>query len=60
MNNNNVIWDLKNELTEKEKKENVCLHRQCPECKGTGGKKDGIICIHMISCPCKGCTPYRM
>lgn len=35
-----------------------CLHDSCPECIGTGIKKDGSICIHHISCPCRKCTPY--
>lgn len=34
-----------------------CLHDGCPECLGTGIKKDGSICIHHISCPCPKCTP---
>ncbi len=34
-----------------------CLHKQCSECHGTGRKKDGTACIHMISCPCPRCTP---
>lgn len=34
-----------------------CLHDQCPECVGTGIKKDGTHCVHMISCPCPKCTP---
>lgn len=34
-----------------------CLHKNCPECHGTGVKLNGGICIHMISCPCPRCTP---
>lgn len=34
-----------------------CIHEKCPECHGTGIKRDGTACIHMISCPCKKCTP---
>lgn len=34
-----------------------CLHLKCPECHGTGVKKDGTPCIHMISCPCSKCNP---
>lgn len=34
-----------------------CLHTGCPECIGTGIKRDGTPCIHMISCPCPRCTP---
>ena len=35
-----------------------CLHDNCPECCGTGIKRDGSICIHFISCSCPKCTPY--
>lgn len=36
-----------------------CLHDSCPECDGTGQKKNGAgMCIHMISCSCKKCTPH--
>ena len=34
-----------------------CLHEQCPECIGTGVRRDGSACIHCISCPCPKCTP---
>lgn len=35
-----------------------CLHASCPECQGTGIKKNGLgMCIHMISCSCPKCTP---
>lgn len=34
-----------------------CLHDQCPECVGTGIKKDGTPRVHMISCPCPKCSP---
>lgn len=34
-----------------------CLHDQCPECVGTGVKKDGSHCVHGISCPCPKCSP---
>ena len=34
-----------------------CLHKNCPECHGSGVKLNGEICIHMISCPCPRCTP---
>ena len=38
--------------------EQRCLHKSCPECGGTGIKKNGLgMCIHMISCPCRKCTP---
>lgn len=29
-----------------------CLHKNCPECKA--GRCSGI---HMISCPCRSCSP---
>jgi hypothetical protein len=34
-----------------------CLHDGCSECHGTGKKRDGSGCVHMISCPCPKCTP---
>jgi len=34
-----------------------CLHDGCPDCVGTGIKKNGTRCIHNISCPCPKCTP---
>jgi hypothetical protein len=34
-----------------------CLHDQCPECVGTGVRRDGGICVHGISCPCPKCSP---
>lgn len=34
-----------------------CLHDNCPECMGTGIKKDGSMCIHNISCTCPKCSP---
>ena len=34
-----------------------CMHDACPECMGTGVKRDGSACIHFISCPCPKCTP---
>lgn len=44
--------------------EQKCLHKSCPDCQGTGVKKNGIFqgqpCIHMISCPCKRCSPYSL
>jgi hypothetical protein len=36
-----------------------CMHDNCPECGGTGIKRNGGgTCIHMISCPCPKCTPW--
>jgi hypothetical protein len=37
--------------------EQPCLHDQCPDCIGTGVKRDGSMCVHWISCPCPRCTP---
>jgi hypothetical protein len=34
-----------------------CIHDSCPECVGTGIRKDGSHCVHHISCPCPKCTP---
>lgn len=34
-----------------------CQHDECPECIGTGVKKNGDHCIHAISCPCPKCSP---
>ena len=34
-----------------------CLHDQCPDCVGTGVKRDGKPCVHGISCPCQKCYP---
>lgn len=34
-----------------------CLHEACPNCGGTGVRKDGTgMCIHGISCPCPKCS----
>jgi len=35
-----------------------CMHDACPECIGTGVKRDGSPCVHGISCPCPKCTPW--
>lgn len=48
---NNPRWNSKEKEFEQK-----CLHRSCPECQGNGRKKNGEICIHMISCPCKRCS----
>ena len=37
-----------------------CLHNNCNKCCGTGIRKDGTACIHMISCPCAKCSPIRL
>lgn len=33
-----------------------CLHDKCPNCRGTGKRSDGSICIHNLSCNCHKCT----
>ncbi len=35
-----------------------CLHKSCMDCFGTGRKRNGELCIHMISCPCPRCSPH--
>lgn len=43
---------------QEDKDKPTCLHLLCPECKGTGQRRDGLgLCVHMISCPCTRCTP---
>ena len=37
-----------------------CQHDSCSECHGTGKKKNGDMCIHMISCRCPKCSPRYM
>lgn len=37
-----------------------CAHDSCPECIGTGKKKDGSRCIHMIYCGCPRCSNIQM
>lgn len=37
-----------------------CMHDGCSECVGTGIKRDGTPCIHMISCPCPRCRPMML
>lgn len=41
----------------KVKSSDGCLHDQCPECTGSGRKRLGGACVHMLSCPCNRCTP---
>lgn len=47
----NGYWRASKKPTDK------CLHDNCPECNGTGKKKNGEDCIHSISCPCGKCSP---
>ena len=37
-----------------------CAHNQCSECIGTGIRRDGRGCVHMISCPCPRCNRSTM
>lgn len=37
-----------------------CLHEKCPECHGSGRKKTGQTCLHMISCGCQKCKTYGL
>lgn len=34
-----------------------CMHDNCTECVGTGVRRTGGSCVHMISCPCPRCSP---
>lgn len=36
----------------------ACAHNQCSQCIGTGIKRDGSLCVHMISCSCRRCAPW--
>lgn len=59
----NTTIDVYNkQYTDIVNKQNIkteCLHYNCPTCRGTGVRVDGLgACIHMISCPCKKCVPY--
>lgn len=38
----------------------ACLHKGCPDCRGTGRKHNGEMCVHMLSCSCVRCSPGRM
>jgi hypothetical protein len=54
-NNDDIVW-IQNNKGEYNK-DQVCLHTQCPECNGTGQKKNGLgICVHHLSCSCPKCT----
>lgn len=37
-----------------------CAHDSCSNCKGTGRKQNGEICIHFISCRCRKCNPFYL
>lgn len=34
-----------------------CMHDSCTECHGTGIRRGGGMCVHMIACPCPKCSP---
>jgi hypothetical protein len=43
----------------KTKPKTSCMHTNCPECGGTGRRKNGLgSCIHMMVCPCDKCNPF--
>lgn len=46
------------DLLERDRKQ-VCRHTNCPQCHGTGRKRDGTECVHLISCTCSKCSPGR-
>lgn len=47
------VWPF----TDEEKSAIKCLHDQCPNCGGTGVRKDGTgLCFHGIACPCPKCS----
>ncbi len=51
-------WNwTKEDFNTKIKNEPECLHKQCPECHGTGKKLNNELCVHYLSCPCPRCTP---
>lgn len=35
----------------------TCMHNACPQCNGTGVRKDGGLCIHGLACTCSKCSP---
>ena len=50
-------WErIEEKLDMKENEE--CRHDSCDECNGTGTKKNREGCVHLISCPCKKCSPW--
>lgn len=62
-NSNNRKFENKNldyypyNNTNKDNQNSGCLHDSCPECGGTGIKKNGGVCIHHIACFCPKCCP---
>lgn len=40
------------------KEHQPCLHDGCPECRGSGRKENGQLCVHHISCSCPKCSFY--
>lgn len=56
-NDKSILDKLKKEWKKKLDEEPECLHLACPQCNGSGRKRDGTgMCIHYISCPCSRCT----
>ena len=52
-----IIDDEFNWNKSEKKSQEPCAHDSCPECRGSGRKQDGTVCVHMISCPCPKCNP---
>lgn len=48
---------LDNIQTRQESHWQPCMHDSCTECVGTGVKRDGGVCVHMLSCNCPKCSP---
>ena len=54
-------WDPQQQWKQhrvKESERQQCLHDLCPQCGGSGQKRNGGgMCIHALSCPCPKCSP---
>ncbi len=37
-----------------------CMHLNCPRCGKNSKNKTNLLCVHMIACRCKRCSPYVM
>lgn len=51
-------WERNDGVIPWKKRDIKCKHEMCSQCHGSGIKKNGTPCIHMISCPCPSCNPY--
>lgn len=47
------------QITKDNSWERPCMHKNCPNCHGTGTGRFGT-CVHMISCPCPSCSPTML